>query len=156
MGGTNAKLPIGQQVSLPGHFALPITLEAAHPVAQGYACHVRLPDGTVQEIIITPTLAKIITPEAASQTVSDYLFTASLRAQCKRVFDDVIHRKGQGFWVQAEYGAGKTHFLSVQVPDQKAQQTPKPMVTTGFLEQYDERFFAYRRLLAEAEPNQYV
>jgi hypothetical protein len=53
MGGTNAKLPIGQQVSFPGHFAAPITLEAAHPVAQGYACHVRLPDGTVQEIIIS-------------------------------------------------------------------------------------------------------
>jgi hypothetical protein len=47
-------------------------------------------------------------------------------------------------------------FLSVQVPDQKAQQTPKALVTTGFLEQYDERFFAYSRLLAEAEPNQYV
>lgn len=64
---------------------------------------------------LTPTLAKIITPEAACQTVSDYLFTASLRAQCKRVFDDVINRKGQGFWVQAEYGAGKTHFLGTLI-----------------------------------------
>jgi hypothetical protein len=64
---------------------------------------------------LTPTLAKIITPEAACQTVSDYLFTASLRAQCKRVFEDVINRKGQGFWVQAEYGAGKTHFLGTLI-----------------------------------------
>jgi len=29
MGGTNAQLPIGQQVSLPGHFDLPVTLESA-------------------------------------------------------------------------------------------------------------------------------
>jgi hypothetical protein len=53
MGGTNAQLPIGQQVSLPGHFALPVTLEAAHPVAQGYECQVRLPDGTLEQISIS-------------------------------------------------------------------------------------------------------
>ncbi len=34
-------------------------------------------------------------------------------------------------------------FFSVQVPDEKAEGTPKPLVTTGFVEQYDERFFAY-------------
>ena len=27
----------------------------------------------------------------------------------------MVHRKGQGFWVQAEYGAGKTHFLAVLI-----------------------------------------
>jgi hypothetical protein len=53
MGGTNAQLLIGQQVSLPGHFALPVTLEAAHPVAQGYECQVRLPDGTLEQITIS-------------------------------------------------------------------------------------------------------
>lgn len=64
---------------------------------------------------LTPSLAKIITPEAACQTVSDYLFTAALRGHCKRVFECVVNRKGQGFWVQAEYGAGKTHFLGTLV-----------------------------------------
>jgi hypothetical protein len=34
-------------------------------------------------------------------------------------------------------------FFSVQVPDEKGEGTPKPLVTTGFVEQYDERFFAY-------------
>ena len=34
-------------------------------------------------------------------------------------------------------------FHSVQVPDENAQGSPKPLVTSGFLEQYDERFFAY-------------
>jgi hypothetical protein len=34
-------------------------------------------------------------------------------------------------------------FLSVHVPDETVQGAPKPLVTTGFIEQYDERFFAY-------------
>jgi hypothetical protein len=47
--------------------------------------------------------------------VADYHFTPSLRAHFKRVFDCIVHRKGQGFWVQAEYGAGKTHFLGALI-----------------------------------------
>jgi hypothetical protein len=34
-------------------------------------------------------------------------------------------------------------FHSVQVPDENVQGSPKPLVAAGFLEQYDERFFAY-------------
>lgn len=34
-------------------------------------------------------------------------------------------------------------FFGVQVPDENAETTPKPFVTKGFIEQYDERFFAY-------------
>jgi hypothetical protein len=64
---------------------------------------------------LTPTLQKIIEPDAACQTVSDYLFTASIRAQFRRIFDCVVNEKGQGFWLQAEYGAGKTHFLGTLV-----------------------------------------
>jgi len=51
MGGTNAQLPIGQQVSLPGHFDLPVTLESARPLAKGFECRVRLPDGTLDEAV---------------------------------------------------------------------------------------------------------
>lgn len=53
MGGTNAQLPVGERVSLPGHFALPVVLESATPVAQGYLCTVRLPDGTMQQTTIS-------------------------------------------------------------------------------------------------------
>ncbi|HOC57135.1 MAG TPA: DUF6079 family protein [Verrucomicrobiota bacterium] len=63
----------------------------------------------------TPSLTDIIQKEKAAQTVSEYLFTASLRGHFKRIFDCVINDKGQGFWVQAEYGAGKTHFLGALV-----------------------------------------
>src|SRR6266850_141106 len=59
----------------------------------------------------TPSLAQAITRAKARETVGDYHFTPSLRAHFQRVFDCIVHCKGQGFWVQAEYGAGKTHFL---------------------------------------------
>src|SRR5512136_2833873 len=63
----------------------------------------------------TPSLPIIIQKEKAEQTVAEYLFTPALRGHCKRIFDRVVNRKGQGFWVQAEYGAGKTHFLGTLV-----------------------------------------
>lgn len=63
----------------------------------------------------TPSLAQAITRAKACETVADYHFTPSLRAHFKRVFDCIVHRKGQGFWVQAEYGAGKTHFLGALI-----------------------------------------
>jgi len=63
----------------------------------------------------TPSLTDIIQQEKAVRTVSDYLFTPALQAHFRRIFDCVVNRKGQGFWVQAEYGAGKTHFLGTLV-----------------------------------------
>ena len=63
----------------------------------------------------TPSLSDIIQKEKAERTVADYLFTDALRGHAKRIFDSVVNGKGQGFWVQAEYGAGKTHFLGTLV-----------------------------------------
>jgi hypothetical protein len=45
------------------------------------------------------------------QMVESYIFTDTIRGYFEKVFDDVARGFGQGFWVQAEYGAGKTHFL---------------------------------------------
>jgi hypothetical protein len=59
----------------------------------------------------TPSLALISQRNRARETVADYRITSTLRLHFKRVFECVVHHKGQGFWVQAEYGAGKTHFL---------------------------------------------
>lgn len=63
----------------------------------------------------TPILEPAITRAKACETVGDYHFTPSLRAHFQRVFDCIVHRKGQGFWVQAEYGAGKTHLLGALI-----------------------------------------
>src|SRR5258707_8633846 len=46
-------LPIGQQVSLPGHFDVPVVLEAARPLGKGFECRVRLPDGTLDEAVLS-------------------------------------------------------------------------------------------------------
>lgn len=46
-------LPIGRTVSLPGHFDVPVKLEDARPLGNGYECRVRLPDGTLDEAVIS-------------------------------------------------------------------------------------------------------
>ena len=63
----------------------------------------------------TPSLSPYIQQDKAKECVSEYYLTPSLRTHFKRVFERVVHRQGQGFWVQAEYGAGKTHFLATLV-----------------------------------------
>jgi superfamily II DNA or RNA helicase len=47
------KLPIGGKIQLPGHFDAPVLLEDARPLPNGYECRVRLPDGTLEEAVIS-------------------------------------------------------------------------------------------------------
>jgi hypothetical protein len=71
MGGTKAQLPIGRQVSLPGHFDLPVTLESARPLGKGFECRVRLHDGTLDEAVISEQEAAVLagsTPDPSSKT----------------------------------------------------------------------------------------
>ena len=70
---------------------------------------------TKSEPQTTPSLSQSIEEGNAEACVSEYYMTPALREHLKRVFECVVHRKGQGFWVQAEYGAGKTHFLAVLI-----------------------------------------
>ncbi len=49
------------------------------------------------------------------ETVKTYIFTNSIRAYFSQVFEEVVADRGQAFWIQAEYGAGKTHFLATLV-----------------------------------------
>src|SRR5688572_6436687 len=63
----------------------------------------------------TPALGPATIRENARETVKTYHVTPSLRSHLTRIFETVVHRKGQGFWVQAEYGAGKTHFLATLI-----------------------------------------
>ncbi|HOV90464.1 MAG TPA: DUF3883 domain-containing protein [Syntrophorhabdaceae bacterium] len=48
---------IGQRISLPGHFDVPVILEDARPLgpddSAGYECRVRLPDGSLEEAVIS-------------------------------------------------------------------------------------------------------
>jgi len=49
---------IGYRISLPGHFDVPVILEGVRALgtdgSAGYECRVRLPDGTLEEAVISP------------------------------------------------------------------------------------------------------
>jgi superfamily II DNA or RNA helicase len=57
-------LAVGRQVTLAGHFDVPVTLEDARPLgpdgAQGFECRVRLPDGSLEEAIISAAEAAAV------------------------------------------------------------------------------------------------
>lgn len=48
---------IGQRIFLPGYFDVPVILEDARPLgtddSAGYECRVRLPDGSLEEAVIS-------------------------------------------------------------------------------------------------------
>lgn len=46
------------------------------------------------------------------EMVESYIFTDTIRQYFTQILESVATGAGQGFWVQAEYGAGKTHFLA--------------------------------------------
>lgn len=46
-------LPVGQKVSLPGHFDVPVILVDARALSNGFECLVRLPDGSLDETTIS-------------------------------------------------------------------------------------------------------
>src|SRR5579862_6103029 len=46
-------LPLGRSVPLPGHFDTAVVLEEARRLGAGYECRVRLPDGSLDEIVIS-------------------------------------------------------------------------------------------------------
>jgi hypothetical protein len=57
------------------------------------------------------TLALETSIQAGVHTVQGYRFTPSLRDYFREMFEPVASERGQGYWIQAEYGAGKTHLL---------------------------------------------
>ena len=50
--------------------------------------------------------------EKPAATVASYVFTETIRGYMTQILESVSTGRPQGFWVQAEYGAGKTHFLA--------------------------------------------
>jgi len=46
------------------------------------------------------------------KTVGTYRFTPNIRGWIEEILEKISTGRGGGYWVQAEYGAGKTHFLA--------------------------------------------
>ena len=66
----------------------------------------RVPERPETTILLSRAIG---TPE---KTVSTYRFTANIRGWIEKILEKVSTSRGGGYWVQAEYGAGKTHFLA--------------------------------------------
>ncbi len=67
---TSDHFPVSQQVRLPGHFSESVTLEAIRPLGTGYECRVRLPDGSLDEVVITAEEAtSLATISGSPQTI---------------------------------------------------------------------------------------
>src|SRR6266850_55471 len=60
------KFPLGQRITLPGHFLEPVTLEAIRFIGSGYECRVRLSDGTPDEAILSLEEAAVLAGQAVS------------------------------------------------------------------------------------------
>lgn len=45
------------------------------------------------------------------RTVSTYRFTPSIKGYFHEILEMAASERGQGYWIEAEYGAGKTHLL---------------------------------------------
>ncbi len=76
-------LPIGQRISLPGHFDVPVILEDARALgpdgSSGYECRVRLPDGTLDEAVIS------LSEAAALAGVGHELLTTAKLADAEKL-----------------------------------------------------------------------
>jgi len=58
------------------------------------------------------TLSLIRAVRDPHRTLETYRFTDSIRGYFETILETVAQGTGQGFWIPAEYGAGKTHFLA--------------------------------------------
>src|SRR5262245_19109423 len=50
--------------------------------------------------------------QEGTKTVSTYRFTPSITDYCHKILEMAASERGQGYWIEAEYGAGKTHLLA--------------------------------------------
>ena len=76
----------------------------------------RLPLGELITRKLRPETTLSLIPafrEHPQEMVETYVFTETIRHYFGEILDAVATGMGQGFWIQAEYGAGKTHFLAV-------------------------------------------
>ncbi|MDP2755514.1 MAG: hypothetical protein Q8P40_14145, partial [Nitrospirota bacterium] len=65
-----------------------------------------VPNRPETTILLKPAL------ETSYTTVGTYFFTPYIQEVFEKILDSVGSSRGGGYWIQAEYGAGKTHFLA--------------------------------------------
>lgn len=147
---------IGQRISLPGHFDVPVILEDARPLGSddsaGYECRVRLPDGSLEEAVISaeevvavlgkrPDEAKAETPVDAEKLrlliestrirlayAHDQQFAVSLSGirtlphQIEAVYQAMLPQPRLRFLLADDPGAGKTIMAGLLVKELKLRE----------------------------------
>lgn len=147
---------IGQRISLPGHFDLPVILEDTRRLGSddsaGYECLVRLPDGSLEEAVISeeevaaitgkgPAEAKAVNPVDAEQLrllvesarirlayAHDQQFAVSLSGirtlphQIEAVYQAMLPQPRLRFLLADDPGAGKTIMAGLLVKELKLRE----------------------------------
>lgn len=147
---------IGQRIFLPGHFDCPVVLEDARPLGSddsaGYECRVRLPDGSLEEAVISaeevaavlvkgPGEAKTETPVDAEKLrlliessrvrlayAHDQQFAVSLSGirtlphQIEAVYQAMLPQPRLRFLLADDPGAGKTIMAGLLVKEMKLRE----------------------------------
>jgi SNF2 family DNA or RNA helicase len=149
-------LPIGQRIFLPGHFDVPVVLEDARALGNdgsgGYECRVRLPDGSLDEAVISAAEARALlatsaTPQSTIQPVDaerlrlliestrirlayahDRQFAVSLSGirtlphQIEAVYQRMLPQPRLRFLLADDPGAGKTIMAGLLVKELKLRE----------------------------------
>jgi superfamily II DNA or RNA helicase/polyhydroxyalkanoate synthesis regulator phasin len=156
MGSSLLTSHIGQRISLPGHFDAPVVLEDARPLgpddSAGYECRVRLPDGSLEEAVISaeemasilgkgPAAAESATPVDAERLrlliesarirlayAHDQQFAVSLSGirtlphQIEAVYQAMLPQPRLRFLLADDPGAGKTIMAGLLVKELKLRE----------------------------------
>ena len=156
MGNSLLTSHIGQRIFLPGHFDVPVVLEDARPLASddsaGDECRVRLPDGTLEEAVVSaaevstilgkgPTTAKSATPVDAENLrlliesarirlayAHDRQFAVSLSGirtlphQIEAVYQAMLPQPRLRFLLADDLGAGKTIMAGLLIKELKQRE----------------------------------
>ncbi len=147
---------VGQRISLPGHFDVPVVLEDARALGSddsgGYECRVRLPDGSLEEAVISAEEVAVILGRGPGETVStapvdaeklrlliesarirlayahDQQFAVSLSGirtlphQIEAVYQAMLPQPRLRFLLADDPGAGKTIMAGLLVKELKLRE----------------------------------
>ena len=156
MSSSSPTSQIGQRIFLPGHFDVPVVLEDVRPLgpedSSGYECRVRLPDGSLEETVISveeaaavlkrwPDEARVETPvdadkfrlliESARVRLAyayDQQFAVSLSGirtlphQIEAVYQAMLPQPRLRFLLADDPGAGKTIMAGLLVQELKLRE----------------------------------
>jgi len=138
-------------VSLPGHFDTTVTLEEARPLGSGYECRVRLPDGSLDEVVLSAEeAAALATARQKPETINlvepldlqllvesarirlayahDRQFAVSLSGirtlphQIEAVYQKMLPQPCLRFLLADDPGAGKTIMAGLLIKELKLRE----------------------------------